>query len=533
MHKILKTDSAYDAIDKINANFAQVPDYDAVTLATGDIGGNGTTFAFAYVGGVRPGDLLHVDLGPNWTDVSLSPSYSKLVIGYRNADDTKHSMMMVFIGETVQSSGYDVYVSPGYAEDFKDIYIGIRALSGTLVPYTVTRITQDKMKPMFVDEMADTVAKVKDRQLNDNCLTFALCTDIHYRSNNGGNVLSPYAAIDMGTNIREFARRVRLDNVVCLGDVIDGLSTAFQSKCDAQDLMRAFGGANKPLMNVIGNHDDNRYYSSGNGDRIFTREEIVGNFIVPVDERTSIGGAMAGCNYYRDVERNKVRLVVLMGINFSGAYWYTTETKDWLSSTIASLPSGWKAVVFLHVPLLPEQTWSNTSYNGAGDIADILKNAGDKVICVFEGHTHLDNTFVNPFPAIMSSSQKCYILSDLTGAPEDSVFPTRAADDYREDLWNAVVIDQDNGIVNVIRFGAGVDRYVHTVPVEVAAGGTETLTPSVITADSWTTRASESSSISVAAGTVTVDAGATPGDRLTVRAVDSEGNQEIWAVLVS
>ena len=528
MEKILKTDSAYDAIDKINANFAQVPDYDSVTLGSGSIAGAGTSFSFAYIDGAKPGDLIHVDLGSNWADVSLSSSNSKLVIGYRNDDSTKHSMMMVYIGETIQSSGYDVYVSPGYAADFKDIYIGIRAASGTIVPYTVTRISQDKMKAMFIEEMADTVAKVKDRQLNDNCLTFALATDIHYRSNNGGNVLAPYAAIDMATNIREFARRVRLDNVVCLGDVIDGLSTAFQSKCDAQDLMRAFAGIKAPLLNVVGNHDDNRYFGTGNGDRIFTQQEIVGNFIVPIDERSSIGGAMAGCNYYRDLERNKVRLIALMGINFSGSYNYTTETQEWLSATLSSLPDGWKAVVFIHVPLLPAQTWSETSYTGGGSIADIIEAAGDKVICVFEGHTHLDNTFVNPFLAIMSSSAKCYQLSDLTGAPEDSVFPTRAADDYREDLWNAVVIDQENDIVNVIRFGAGVDRYVHITPVEVSV--TTTLTPSVVTPASWTTR--ESEDVSVVEGIVIVGAGATPGSRLTVRAVDANGNMEIWAIKV-
>lgn len=534
MEKILRTDNAYTAIDKINDNFKEVVSMESVVIAEGSLGGANKNFVFAYLEEVVPGDMIHIDFpGGNWADITgLTSSSAKLSIGYRDNTPTAHAMMMVFLGETVQGCGYDVYVSPGYSADYKDLYIAIRAATGTNVKYKVSRVDRDKVKDYFASEMADTVQKVKARQ-TDGCFTFAMVTDIHYRSNNDGPVLSHYAAINMGANLAEFSKRVRLDNVVCLGDVIDGLSTAFQSNCDAQDMMRVFGGIKAPLINVVGNHDDNRYYSQGNGDRIFTQQEIVSNFIVPVDERTSVGGAMGGCNYYRDVDRLKLRLVVLMGIDFEGSYYYTSDTRAWLADTYSSLPEGYKAVLFTHVPPLAAQSWNNTQYTGGILLAGIISENIDKTVCLFEGHTHLDNTFVSPYFAIMSSSQKCYTLGSLTNAPEDSIFPTRAAGDYREDLWNAVVIDQTNSLVSVIRFGAGNDRYVHLTPVEVPAGSTATLTPSVITASSWTSRSSESSSISIADGVVTVDSAATSDSRLTARAVDSSGNMEIWCIKVS
>ena len=117
-------------------------------------------------------------------------------------------------------------------------------------------------------------------------------------------------------------------------------------------------------------------------------------------------------------------------------------------------------------------------------------------------------------------------------APEGAWFPIRTPGSYSEDLWDGVVVDKENGLISCIRFGAGVDRYIHYTPVEIAAGGTTTLTPSCITADSWETRASETD-ISIASGTVTIAAGATSGSRLTAIAKDADGNMEIWCIKVS
>lgn len=495
-------------------------------VAEGVIDGAGGALVVSYFD-ASIGCLFHVETDGDWSDGGYGRAYTKLGIGYRDMNDVTHLLFNIACGTTISPSGYDVYINPWYAKQFKDLYIAIRAAAGESISYTITKIAENVVKDYFVTEIGDTIRKVKARQLNDKCLTFALVTDIHYRGTDEQISICPYGIFDMSSNMRYISKDIRLDNVVCLGDAIDGTYAKDVSLCDAEDIMRAFGNTGNPLLYVIGNHDDNRYVSGGR----FTRQEIVGNFICPVDERT-IGGTMGGCNYYRDIDRLKIRMIVAMSINFSGFYEYTAETRSWLSETINTMPVGYKAVIFSHVPPLPSQAWNNIQYTGGEGFASIVEDAGDRVICMFEGHTHLDNTFLTPYVAVMSGCEKCYNISSLTGVPEDSVFPERAVGDYRQDLWNVVVIDAENEVINVVRFGAGVDRYIHYAPVGVQPGGSTTLSPDIITAATWHTRESESSYISVSSGTVSVSQNAPVGSRLSVSAIDDDGNQEFWVVKV-
>jgi hypothetical protein len=132
-----------------------------------------------------------------------------------------------------------------------------------------------------------------------------------------------------------------------------------------------------------------------------------------------------------------------------------------------------------------------------------------------------------------TSSNKCYNIASLTNAPEDSIFPTRVTETSAEDLWDLDIIDQTNGLLSCIRFGAGADRYIHYNAIEVSAGGTTTLTPSVITPASWGGRASESSYITIASGVATISSSAPSGTRLTAKAIDADGNMEYWVIKVS
>lgn len=534
MEKILRTDNATQAINKINANFADIPtSVSSDVVAEGTIVGNGSEYVNVYLNKARPGDLLRIDFpNGNWTDAASGSN--KLAIGYRDASGTVQSLYLVSRGTVVENS-YEAYLSPRLANDFDFAYFAIRAAVGQQVPYVVTRIDEMKVRSYFQAELADTVAKVKDRQVN-NCATFAVITDIHYRCYiNDDASIAPWGAIATAANIAEIAREVRLDNVLCLGDVIDGRSTVHLSSCDATDIMRAFSMTDVPLLFSIGNHDDNRYFSQGSatGDRRFTGGEIYANFYQSIDERTSVGGAMNGCDYYRDIERLKIRIISICAIDFSGNYKFSVETQSWLTSTFASMPEGWKAILFTHIPPFPAHTWGGNGYTGGDATALIIKDNVDKVLAVYQGHTHLDNVFLNPYTAISLSCGKCYSLSVTETAPEGSTFPARYANDSRQDLFDIVVFDLENSLMSCIRFGAGVDRYIHTVPVLAASGSSVTLVPAVLDAVSWAVRASESESISVSSGIVTVAAGATSGSRLTTIARDADGNMEIWCIKVS
>lgn len=538
MEKLLKTDNAYQAIDKINANFAEGGGGGGQRkVISGSVMGQGDTAVYYYFD-AKPGDYIHIFFPDGtWATESSRESYNRFWFGWRdNGGVTRTMGDLVREPWPIQSYGYDLYISDDVT-NMKDGYFCIRAAAGVVVPFVLTWLSKTEMKDYFSDEMADTVEKVRARQGNHTA-TMMVFTDIHYRDTyQQYRPFAPYAVHGFGLTMKEFARRVRVDNVFCLGDGIDGLFSVERSKMDARDLSRVFSGIDVPLMYAVGNHDDNRYFADEGGDRNFTAGEIHAEFIQQVDERTSVGGAMQGCNYYRDIERLKLRVVVLMSINFNKQYYFTTDTQNFLTATFASMPEGYKAVVFTHTPLLNAHTFSTAqTLNGGQAVSNIIAANLDKFLCIFYGHTHFDNQWMSPFVEINEGCAKVYnletgILPDT--APEGAYFPERAVGDYREQLWDAVVIDQVNSLLSCIRFGAGVDRYVHLTPVEVAAGGTTTLTPSVLTASSWETRESEASSISIASGVVSVAAGATSGARLTAICKDADGNMEFWTIKVS
>jgi hypothetical protein len=514
-------------------------------IASDQIFGAGDTIV-DYDIPISKGDYIHIDFpNGNWASTYSRDNYYKFLFNLYNKVGETATYVELFgmcrESWTIPAYGYDFYASPRITASYNTLRLRFRATSGTTVPFIVTRLSKEEPKPYFADEISNSVTKVKARQTTSS-LTFGMITDLHYRSIRVNTSCLPpfaqYSPLAAILSMRKFASLVRMDNVVCLGDGIDGRRTANIGKVDASDLSEFFSFVETPLIYAVGNHDDNRYYTGEEGDRIFNQGEIYANFVQQVDERTSLGGSMNGCNYYRDIERHKVRCIVLMSINFSGAYEYTSATRTWLTNALSSMPEGYKAVVFTHIPPPAAHNWSTEGApTGGAATATILENNADKIICVFDGHLHVDNVYVKPYISVNMCCQKVY-NSTVNGnpvgsaAPEGAWWPVREAGTKNELLWDAVVINQEEGLLSCIRVGAGVDRYIHYNPIEVAAGGTTTLTPVAITADSWAVLDSEASAISIADGVVTVDGSATVGSRLMAKAVDANGNFEYWCIKV-
>ena len=517
---------------------------DDTIIAEGTIIGNGTSLVdFAFP--ISKGDYLHIDF-PNgdWQTAEQASTYLK---AYVNLMDTsvspsvnRRTLRFAYVGWTVPDYGYDFYATPGMIASYDTGVLRIRAASGVEVPFVIRRLSKDVCKPYLMDKIADSSILTASRQ-GSASLTFGVITDMHYRSTDvpsGCNPpFAPFSPLGAIVSIKEMAKRIRLDNVVCLGDSIDGRQTVADARMDASDMSEFFLRAGVPLLYAVGNHDDNRYYTQDGGDRRFTEAEIYAKYVQQVDERTTIGGAMNGCNYYRDIDRNKVRCIVLMSINFSGQYEFTSTTRTWLTDTLSSMPDGYKAIVFVHVPPPPEQMWNQTSYTGGTQTKTILANNADKIICVITGHTHLDNVHLTPYVSVNICCQKVY-NSTVSGnppgsaAPEGAWWPVREAGTDKEILWDIVVFNQEDGLISFIRVGAGVNRYIHYTPIEIAPGGTTTLTPSAFTASSWAVLNSESSLISIVDGVVTVDGSATVGSRLMAKAVSESGSFEYWCIKV-
>lgn len=513
-------------------------------IASGELIGNGNTAVEASFP-LEKGDYIHIDFPDGDWQTSERENYWKvwITMAHDSGNTITEGEGFGIIREQweAQSYGYDFYVSRRITAAINMGYLRIRATSGTTVKYVITRLSKQVPKPYFADEIADTEKKVKERQ-GSSSITLGLITDMHYRGYEKPSwtqpPIAPWSPLAAILAIKGLGELVRLDNVVCLGDSIDGEQQYYRAMYDASDVSEFFSFTGVPLLYAIGNHDDNRYFAKMDGDRRLTKEEIYANFVQQVDERTTIGGAMNGCNYYRDIDRHKVRCIVLMSINFSGAYEFTSETRTWLTNTLNSMPEGYKAFVFVHVPPPALHNWSTEGAHTGGEAtAAILAENADKIICVFDGHLHLDNVYVKPYISVNVCSQKALNSTSGTNnpgsaAPEGAWWPIREAGTKNELLWDAVVINQDDELLSCIRVGAGVDRYIHYTPIEVAAGGTTTLTPTAITAASWAVLDSEASTISIANGVVTVDGSATVGSRLMAKAVDANGNFEYWCIKV-
>lgn len=494
---------------------------------------------------VRAGDYLHLGFPDgDWVTNRHANKYTKISFSQFDANGTSiGTTTLAYESWEVPDYGYDIYVSPQSASGvaIASVTVYIRAKKDVDVPMVVTRLSKETIKPYFELEMTDTIRKVRAFQTNP-CLTLALCTDLHYRDIDDGTVpFAPYSPLGMCLNIAELSKRIRIDNVVCMGDQIDGYWSAEWAQRDSSDIFSFFNKAKAPLLDTIGNHDDNRYFANGSGDRKLTPGEQYSYFIQPVDERAVLSTTMNGCNYYRDVERSKIRLIVPIGVNLNGGYAYTNDTVSWFADVLDSMPQGYKAMVFTHEHFLGAQGWSD-NITGGSRMAEVIASNIDKVICVFFGHTHVDNVWLSPYVGINVAAQKVYNAERESvdgknnpmgeSAPEDSWWPLRSVGDSRENLWDVVSVDTLNSVLACFRFGAGVDRFIHYAPVSVTAGGSVTLTPSFVTATSWHVRASESASIGISDGVVTVDSSAVSGSRLTARAEDADGNYEYWIVKV-
>ena len=109
----------------------------------------------------------------------------------------------------------------------------------------------------------------------------------------------------------------------------------------------------------------------------------------------------------------------------------------------------------------------------------------------------------------------------VTGYIDAIGTPARTAETYTEDAWSVCVYKPQSNEFDMIRFGAGTDRYFHVTPVVPT-----TLSTRLSGTVTW-----HSSDDAVATVTDGVVTGVSTG-RCAVFAKDADGNIEVWIVTV-
>ena len=399
-------------------------------------------------------------------------------------------------------------------------------------------ITLEKIKPdnpdipeYFEEEMTETLDSVRKCQ-TEPCLVFPLITDIHYGSDtcDGNAWIFKEKTIK---NLKRFVGEVNCDGVICLGDITDGgyHSSYPASVADTINigsmLLSTLRSLDVPLYFTMGNHDDSRYFSGS----WMSIEQIYATYMSQSCKNVIFDMGYYGLNYYADFESFGVRLISIdtnkvPTSSGAGAYGFSNQTVAFLTNSLASMDSSWMAVVITHAPIFGKLLKEGMSaINGRANVQNAIRNSG-KTVAIFSGHTHYDVFDVDEFIHTVTAANKVSLRTEdldieLTGNELGHVY-IRQTNTKTEDLWEAVVLRPFSRILDLVRFGSGVNRRFHITPVAPT-----TLTTYLTGTIAW--RSTNTAVATVSNGVVTSMA----AGRCGIVATDENGNFECWPVVVS
>ena len=372
----------------------------------------------------------------------------------------------------------------------------------------------------YLEEMADTVAKVREEN-NEPALVFPLVTDIHRYT------ASVQTFSKMIANISYLSKRIKCDFVANLGDTIEGNTAQSTSLRYAHDCIDDFMNIGLPLLYSQGNHDNNPYISSGA--QKFNIKQCFSAFYTAT-KNAVFNMAENGTDYYVDFPSVGVRVISLNACNVSvsSTYAFGSSTAQWLENT--ALDTQYTVILIEHLSSIPSQVWNNNAPTNRVAVTDKLtafvSNGG--TIIQLNGHSHVDMAFISPWLSIAQVCQKfaeANISSadyqDITGYIDALDNPARTENTHTEDAWSVCLYKPLSNEFDMIRFGAGSDRYFHVTPIE------PTTVISRLTDVTWST--SDATVATVSDGVIT---GAGTG-RCGILAKDADGNYECWIVEVN
>lgn len=376
--------------------------------------------------------------------------------------------------------------------------------------------------PYYDEEMADTVAKVKN-EITEPCIVFPATTDVHVGST------APQTFTQMSDNIAKFTELVKCDFVACLGDLIDGSTTQETSMGYALTSTQGMRKSGIPYIFVQGNHDNNPYNASGSFGGLDFSVEQVFKGLFSATRNVTPNYSENGMDYWFDVEGVGIRVIVLNACNVKRAhnYAYGSSTASWLAGALDTENT---VLLMEHLSSISSQVYNNNSPTGYSGITDALTsfvNGGGHLVQL-SGHSHVDLAFITPWLSVMfvcqklskadatsTNMQKISGYIDVIGAYD------RTVNTVSEDAWTACVLKPNSGELATIRFGAGVDRYFHY----------KAIAPTTLTSklSSVTWSSSDTSVATVSNGVVTSVGSGT----CAIIAKDSEGNYEAWTITVA
>lgn len=376
-------------------------------------------------------------------------------------------------------------------------------------------------------EIADTIAKARDA-ITSPALVFAWSTDQHRYSANADGVQNFAKMIQ---NTKAVAQSVPLDFVLSTGDLTDGNQPQETTIARAYECLDQFRSIGVPYIVAMGNHDEN-YLGTGHP-YLFTLAECFKAYYTAT-HGAAFNANENGMDYYVDFFDRGVRLISLCANNVTTqdhGYSFGTSTAAWLTD---ALDTDLKVLIVIHQSPINTQVYAQQATKNAAAvnaaISDFISGGGSLIM--ISGHSHRDIAFVSPYLSVMQDCQRFTDTAgevigpndenptEITGFIDNIVKPARIAGTASEDAWTLAVYKPITNDLDLIRFGAGADRYFHATPIAPT-----TLTTR-LSSVSWSS--SDTSIATVSNGTVT---GVSSG-RCAIIAKDTSGNYECWIIEV-
>lgn len=317
-------------------------------------------------------------------------------------------------------------------------------------------------KDYYLAEIEQTISDVRNANTEPG-LVFFVCSDIHYFSQIGtylGTLLKYDSVTDMCVNMKNVAKAIKIDGLVCLGDVVDsnGYTTDETTK-QANYVMEQLQSVGLPLIYVMGNHDDNRYVEG----EAYSKQELYSMYMsyCPVDRVSDY--TFGGLNYYLDYPAYKIRCLIVDENDYYDDNWhygYSLETVAWFENQLDNIPTGWGVLVFTHRGIVNTNNAGSTMHINEQSMIDAVQsfiNGGGNYIATIYGHSHVDFSNTTPWLEISIGSAKVHNTT-IDGAPSGSINQTRTRWTATEDLWDVLIVQPNSRTIKTIRFGAGDNR---------------------------------------------------------------------------
>lgn len=297
--------------------------------------------------------------------------------------------------------------------------------------------------PDWIEEEADRVAKRVQHCRRASDLVFFLLTDIHYTT--GCNWPWTVASLSAAK------QRIKADGIIQLGDITDGLLPTMWTERYAGRVLAGIKAQGLPLYGCLGNHDRN--FFRGNSQGLSLR--VCTQMCLGRDDP----------DYCIDYPEQRLRMIFLDSFDpqRKDRYGFSEDTVRRFDSMLEQAPEEFRILVFSHVPPLAKlHVWSDSILR-SGEMLGLLQRfrtkRGGTVLGWIHGHNHADQIDTSEgFPIVSVGCSKLEAFPEHK--PAGSVTRMRRLGEPSQELWDVLVVHAYSRDFDLIRYGAGIDRYV-------------------------------------------------------------------------